>query len=228
MVDLIKYEKELAAQGYKLIAGTDECGVSPIAGALTVCAIIVKWESLSKIRLKLTPRSKEFRVIDSKLLSLEQREKLYPIILNHAIDCSIHHVPVKEIDELNVYYARERGWEEALAKLKVIPDFILGDHFTPKLIVNGSKIPSLGITKGDRLSVSIAASSIVAKVIRDRLMKSWDDYYPGYGWKSNVGYGTPEHLKALREKGITPLHRKSFRHVKEVLEMVNLMNGVIT
>ncbi|HWS97477.1 MAG TPA: ribonuclease HII, partial [Candidatus Methylomirabilis sp.] len=158
---------------------------------------------------------------DSKLIDQKTREKLAPRIRENCIAWAVAFVDVAVIDQINIYWASKRAMEEALGKLTTKPDHVLVDAVS--LDCECSQTP---IIHGDALSASIAAASILAKVERDAMMREFDTLYPGYGLASNKGYGAPQHLKALREKGPTPLHRMSFAPVwlatnpQEVIEFL--------
>ena len=158
---------------------------------------------------------------DSKLLDRETREKLAPRIREYALAWAVAAVDVATIDQINIYWASKRAMEEAVAMLNLRPDHLLIDAL--RLNCECQQTP---ITHGDALSASIAAASIIAKVERDAMISAWDPVFPEYGLASNKGYSTPKHLKMLREKGPTPLHRLSFAPVwtssapQEVLEFM--------
>ena len=143
---------------------------------------------------------------DSKQLSAKKREALYEEIKSKAIAIGIGIVSPAKIDEINILQATYMAMREAISKLSVVPQLLLNDAVTiPEVI-----IPQVPIIKGDAKSVSIAAASIVAKVTRDRLMEEYDRVLPGYGFASNKGYGSAEHIAALKELGPTPIHRNTF------------------
>jgi ribonuclease HII len=155
------------------------------------------------------------------LLDQKTREKLAPRIRENAIAWAVAAVDVAIIDQINIYWASKRAMEEAVGKLTLRPDHLLVDA-----MCLDCDCAQTAIIHGDALSASIAAASIIAKVERDAMMREFDSVYPGYGLASNKGYGAPQHLKALREKGPTPLHRMSFAPVwmatkpQEVLEFM--------
>ncbi len=151
---------------------------------------------------------------DSKLLSPAQRTYWFSHICTHALAYSIAMVSEQDIDEINILVASRKAMEMALAGLSLQPDHLLIDGIVPLETV----IPQKCLKKGDRRSQSIAAASILAKVTRDRLMEGFHKQYPQYNFKKNKGYGTREHREALEQYGCTPLHRKSFRPVKDLLD----------
>lgn len=186
------YEREFAGKG--LIAGIDEVGRGPLFGPVAAAAVI------------LDPETEILYLNDSKKLSESRREALYDEIMEKAVAVGLAMVSAERIDEINILQATYEAMREAVSKLSPQPDFLLVDAVTiPRL-----SIPQCPIIKGDAKSRSIAAASIIAKVSRDRLLQQYDALYPGYGLAKNKGYGTAEHIKALKELGPTPLHRRSF------------------
>ena len=200
--ELLRSERELRAEGFCWIAGVDEAGRGPLAGPVTAGAVILPW---NKNGLP--------GVFDSKQLSAEARAELYEELLSlEGVDIGIGIADVEEIDKLNILKAAHLAMFRAVAQLKKV-DCVLVDG----LPVKGFEVPSRNLIKGDARSASIAAASIVAKVVRDRMMMDFDAKYPEYGFASHKGYGSAEHLEALRKYGACPIHRKSFRPVAEVL-----------
>ena len=198
---LLKYEQELWQQGFRFIAGVDEAGVGPLAGPVVAAAAIL-------------PEGYKLRELnDSKKLDAAQREKLAAQIKTDAVAWAVAQAEVAEIDRLNIYHAGLLAMRRAVEALSQRPDYVLVDARTIPVI----KQPQRGIIKGDTLSASIAAASILAKTSRDALMDECERNYPGYGFASHKGYPTPEHFAALRERGALPIHRRSFRPVREVL-----------
>lgn len=194
-----KYENELLQQGYAHIVGIDEVGRGPLAGPVVAAAVI------------LPPEITLLGLDDSKKMSDSQKELMYEQIMASAIAVGVGIVSNETIDEINIYEATKVAMMEAVKQLPVAPEYALIDAMKLPLT-----IPQQSIIKGDANSVSIAAASVIAKVTRDRLMKDYDEKYPQYGFKNNMGYGTKEHLDALAEYGITPWHRMSFAPVKEL------------
>ena len=189
--------------------GVDEVGRGSLFGPVVAAAVI----------LDPTYRIRGLR--DSKLLDREMREKLAPRIREHALAWAIAAVDVATIDQINIYWASKRAMEDAVAMLSPRPDHLLIDAL--RINFDCQQTP---IIHGDALSASIAAASIIAKVERDAMISAWDPVFPDYGLASNKGYSTPRHLKMLREKGPTPMHRLSFAPVwtssapQEVLEFM--------
>jgi ribonuclease HII len=182
------------------LAGVDEAGCAPLAGPVVAGAVVLDRERF--------PRG----IDDSKKLSLEAREALHAKLMRQA-RCGVGIVSVEEIDALNIYWARMLAMARAVEALGFDPAFVM---------VDGNRCPrwdrrSKAVVAGDARCRSIAAASIVAKVTRDRIMADHAAEFPGYGWERNRGYPTPDHRRALRELGPTPLHRRSFGLVREVL-----------
>lgn len=196
-MDLYKYENELISQNYKYIVGTDEAGRGPMAGPLVVAAVVL-------------PKDEKIEGLnDSKKLSKKKREILYQEIIAKAIDYSIECIDVESVDKLNVYQASKIGMINCINKLKVPVDYILTDAM--KLDIG---IPCLSLIKGDSLSASIAAASILAKVTRDNYMMEMAKKYPEYGFEKHKGYVTRYHLEKLNKYGPCEIHRKSFEPVR--------------
>lgn len=195
-----KYEQELRSAGFTHIAGIDEVGRGPLAGPVVAAAVILPEDFyLAGIN-------------DSKKLTEANREKYYEYIMTEAIAVGIGSVDAKEIDNVNIYEATKKAMLAAVNNLDENPDYLLIDAMKLE-----TSYPSNSIIKGDAKSISIAAASIVAKVSRDRLMKQYEGKYPGYGFSRNMGYGTKEHLQGLEKIGPSPIHRKSFAPVRNVL-----------
>ena len=190
------YEKECGGR----VAGIDEAGRGPWAGPVVAGAVIFSGYT--------APES----INDSKRLSAAMREKLYDVICNTA-QVGIGIAGVEEIDECNILEATKLAMKRAVSALPSIPDALLVDGNQPPLFVQ----KTIALVKGDGLSVSIAAASIVAKVTRDRIMRDLHERFPHYGWDRNAGYGTAHHQKALFEHGVTPHHRKSFAPIRKIL-----------
>jgi ribonuclease HII len=194
-------ESELYLKGYRYIAGIDEAGRGPLAGPVVASAVILDPDHLPD------------GIADSKTLTPEKRECLYEQIQSKAIAVAVGIVESEEIDRLNILRASLKAMELAVIQLQPSPDFLLVDG--PFKIPSAH--PQKAIKFGDSLSPLIAAASIIAKVTRDRLMLEYHEHYPAYNFAQNKGYGTKEHLQALKKHGCCPLHRKSFKHVKEIL-----------
>ena len=184
-----------------LICGVDEAGRGPWAGPVSAAAVILDLNDIPE------------GLNDSKKLSVKKRDLLAPLIKEKAIAWSVAMVDAETIDEINILQATFLAMKNAIKGLKIQPDFAL---------IDGNRAPSLDIPcqtiiKGDSLSCSIAAASILAKTERDKLMTEADKLYPQYGFAKNAGYGVPAHIKALKEHGICPLHRKSYKPIRLIL-----------
>lgn len=192
-MDKLFYENLYIERGAKYICGVDEVGRGPLAGPVTVCAVIM---DLSKI---------VEGVDDSKKLTEKRREKIFPLICDSAVDYSIVSVSPEVIDEINILNATKQAMNQAVMNLKVKPDVVLVDAVQLDV-----PYKTHAIIKGDALSYTIGCASILAKVTRDEYMKKMDEIYPDYGFKSNKGYGSAMHISAIKGKGATPIHRKTF------------------
>jgi ribonuclease HII len=193
-----RYEREARKRGWQRIAGLDEAGRGALFGPVVASAVI------------LNPRRRIVGLDDSKKLSPERRDALAERIREHALAWAVARMEADSIDAWNILEASRRAMMEALRRLHVPPDYLLVDAVTLAL-----PIEQKALIRGDARSVSIAAASILAKVERDRLMDEFDAQFPQYGLAHNRGYGTPDHLEALRIYGPTPLHRHSFAPVRE-------------
>ena len=193
-----EYENELYDKGIKYIAGVDEVGRGPLVGPVVTAAVILPKDFYDE------------RINDSKKLTEKKRELLYDVIMKNAISVGIGISSEKIIDEINILEATKRAMKEAINNLNVKPEHLLIDAVKLDL-----DIPQTSIIKGDAKSESIAAASIVAKVIRDRMMYELDAKYPMYDFKNNKGYGTKKHITAIREYGIIDEHRKTFAPCNE-------------
>ena len=192
--DLGAYERQYS--DHMFICGIDEVGRGPFAGPVVAGAVIL-------------PVDCDILYInDSKKLSEKVREKLYEEIKEKAVSAAVGIVEPARIDEINILQATYEAMRIAISKLDPKPDLLLNDAVT----IPGVDIMQVPIIKGDAKSISIGAASIFAKVTRDRLMMEYDRQYPEYGFAKNVGYGTAEHIAALKKYGPTPIHRRSFIH----------------
>ncbi|MEE1527817.1 MAG: ribonuclease HII [Blautia sp.] len=189
-----EFEREYEHLGY--ICGIDEVGRGPFAGPVVAGAVI------------LPPDCEILYVNDSKQLSEKMREQLYDEIMEKAVSVAVGYASPQRIDEINILQATYEAMREAVSKLDVTPQILLNDAVTIPQIT----IPQVPIIKGDAKSISIAAASVVAKVTRDRLMREYDKIMPEYGFASNKGYGSKEHIEAIKKYGPTPIHRRSFIH----------------
>lgn len=194
-------EQALRAQGYLRIAGVDEVGRGPLAGPVVAAAVILNPDDIPE------------GLNDSKKLTARRRDALDQILRERA-EVSVAEASVEEIDQLNILRASHLAMERAVAALDPVPDFLLIDG---NMIPAGLSLPARAIVKGDAKSVSIAAASIVAKIRRDRVMVDLAQQHPGYGWETNAGYPSKQHREALRNLGVTPHHRRSFKPVHNIL-----------
>ena len=191
------FECSAREDGYRFIAGIDEAGRGPLAGPVVAAAVVLpKGLELAGIR-------------DSKKMTAKAREEAFPMILSRSLAIGIGVVSHKYIDKFNILKASLEAMKRATLVLDPRPDFLLVDG-VQKIPL---PIPQRCIKKGDQLSLSISAASVLAKVYRDRIMKSYHEKYPVYGFNNNKGYGTRQHLAALKEHGASPLHRFTFKRV---------------
>lgn len=187
-----RYERQYAQ--YPSICGIDEAGRGPLAGPVVAGAVIL-------------PKDCEILYInDSKQLSAKMREELFDVIMEQAVAAGVGIVPAERIDQVNILQATYEAMREAINNLGIIPDILLNDAVT----IPDVPMKQVPIIKGDAKSISIAAASILAKVTRDRMMEEYDRIYPGYGFASHKGYGTKEHMQALRGAGPCEIHRRTF------------------
>jgi ribonuclease HII len=193
-----RYEREARQCGWQRIAGLDEVGRGSLFGPVVAAAVI------------LDPKRRIVGLDDSKKLPAERREVLALRIREHALAWAIAEVDASRIDAWNIYQASRQAMTEALRQLKISPDYLLLDAMQLDVMIEQKSL-----IRGDSLSVSIAAASIIAKVERDRMMMEWDLIYPQYGLAQHKGYATPVHLAALRSHGPSPHHRFSFAPVRE-------------
>jgi ribonuclease HII len=198
-------ENKLTSKGYQFIAGIDEVGRGALAGPVVAGAVILR-ESVNYERLA--------GVRDSKELTPARRELLYDLIIDESFAYGIGIISSQLIDSINILNATRLAMRQAIDKLSCIPDFVLVDG----MIIPELSIPQKGIIKGDKLSLSIACASIIAKVTRDRMMVELNDSYPRYGLSRHKGYGTKYHLDCLDKYGPSPIHRFTFAPVKEAIK----------
>ena len=191
------FEDQVRKAGYGLIAGVDEAGRGPLAGPVVAAAVIVReGEQLDGIQ-------------DSKKMTARAREKAFPVILHQSVATGIGVVSHKYIDEFNILNASLEAMRQAVLALNIQVEFLLVDGIYEVPL----QVPQWCLKKGDQLSRSISAASVLAKVYRDRIMRSYHEMYPQFGFDQNKGYGTSRHLAALRKYGKSPLHRVSFKGV---------------
>lgn len=199
---LLRFESELWEQGHTHIAGVDEAGRGPLAGPVVAAAAIL-------------PKGWKLEGLDDskKIADEARRDELAEAIKRGAVAWAVGQADAAEIDRLNIRRASLLAMHRAVQGLGVQPDYVLLDAFT----IPECTLPQRGIIKGDSLSLSIAAASVLAKTTRDRLMRELDAQYPGYGLAEHKGYPTAEHVQSIREKGVLPIHRRSFAPVREAL-----------
>jgi len=192
-MDLLVYERWLWQKGFQLVAGIDEAGRGTLIASVVASAVILPGGLVVE------------GINDSKLLNAKKREYYYQIILEKAIAIGIGRVDRDIIERINIKQAARLAMKLAVRSLKIAPDFLLVDAENVEF-----PIPQISIIKGDSLSQSVAAASIVAKVTRDRLCRQWDQMYPQYGIGKHKGYSTKEHREAILKYGPCPLHRRTF------------------
>lgn len=202
LIDLYEHEKRLLSAGYHYICGVDEAGRGPLAGPVVAAAVILK----EGARIK--------GLNDSKKLSKKMREKLVDEIKENSEAIGVCFVSNEEIDTINILRATREAMISAVKNLKVTPDYVLIDALSLEDYLSQ---PTEGIIKGDMLSASIAAASVIAKVTRDNYMDMIHNYYPEYGFNKHKGYPTKQHIDAIKKYGITPIHRKTFKPIKDML-----------
>lgn len=193
IIDKLQYEKEFLKKGYTLIGGVDEVGRGPLAGPVVCASVIMPLDDIIE------------GVDDSKKLSKKKRELLYDKIIEKAISYSIKQVEPSVIDEINILNATKQCMKNAIETLSIKPNVVLIDAV--KLDLN---VETFSIIKGDLKSYTIGCASIIAKVYRDRLMEEYSKIYPEYGFEKHSGYGTKQHITAIKEIGACPIHRKTF------------------
>ena len=196
---LYAYEREYHAKGYSVIAGIDEAGRGPLAGPVVAGCCI------------LDPNVKILGLDDSKKLSEKKREELFVQIKEKALAWTVCEISAEVIDQINILEATKKAMRTCVEEIskKMRPDLLLIDAVN----LSGTGVDVVPIIKGDANSNSIAAASILAKVTRDHIMVEYDKVYPGYGFAKHKGYGTKDHYAAIRESGMTPIHRRSFLKV---------------
>ena len=203
-IDNYKYELELWNNGINLIAGVDEVGRGPLIGPVVAAAVILPKDFVLE------------GLTDSKKLSEKKREAFYQIIKEKAISIGVGVIDEKRIDEINIYEATKEAMIMAINNLNPKPEHVLIDAMPLDL-----NVPTTSIIKGDLLSISISAASVIAKVERDHMLYVMDKEYPMYDLKNNKGYGTKKHLEAIKKYGITKYHRLSYKPVYDNKDKIN-------
>jgi len=200
----LDHENKLKSQGYMLIAGIDEAGRGALAGPVVASAVILPHPAnLPWFEL----------VRDSKELNSRKRESLFDLINKEAVAVGIGIVTPQVIDSINIFKATKLAMMQAVENLSEQPNFLLID----RLSLSQCPIPQEGITGGDKTCLSIACASIMAKVTRDRMMEEFDQIYPGYGFAQHKGYGTMKHISCLQKLGPSPIHRRYFAPVRNII-----------
>ncbi len=204
-MNLYEYESDAIKNGHKFILGIDEVGRGPIAGPLVVAGCILPlYENIEGLT-------------DSKKLSEKKLQYFYDIIKKKAVAYCVKFIEIEEIDRLNIYQATKKAMEDIVKEIDCQVDYVLSDAM--KLDIDKPYSP---IIKGDQLSLSIAAASVLAKVERDNYMKKLALEYPCFEWEKNKGYPTKKHLEALKQYGVTNLHRTSYRPVADEIKIDNI------
>ena len=196
-------EDRLYAAGISPLAGVDEAGRGACAGPLVVASVILRDPHASELA----------KVRDSKEISEKNREELFDVVTDAALSVSIVIISNEEIDARGVHAANLDGMRRAVQGLEITPAYVLTDGYA----IEGLALPNLAVWKGDQVVTCISAASIIAKVTRDRIMREMDLTYPEYGFASHKGYITKTHTEALQKHGVTPIHRKSFSNIAELL-----------
>ena len=200
------YESVLARAGFAPVAGIDEAGRGACAGPLVVAAVVLDPASIRRMP----------GLADSKLLTAQAREEVYAEVLRRAVDWHVVVIGADQIDATGLHVCNLSGMRRAFAGLRAVPGYVLTDGFP----VRGLGVPGLAIWKGDRVTASVAAASVLAKVSRDRMMRDLHERYPLYGFDRHKGYVTDEHVAALAEHGPSPVHRYSFVNVNRAAALL--------
>ena len=196
-------EQTLLASGITKIAGCDEAGRGPCAGPLVVASVILKFPLHNSLE----------GIADSKELTEKKRESLFEAIKREAVSYSIIEISPSEIDSKGLHKCNLEGMRRAVNALDIAPDYVLTDGYE----IEGLAAPTLAVWKGDQVSITVGAASILAKVYRDRIMVELDRKYPGYGLAGHKGYITAKHTAAIEELGVTEIHRKSFANIAAII-----------
>ncbi|MBI4684181.1 MAG: ribonuclease HII [Nitrospirae bacterium] len=205
-MDIYRYDESVLEKGFKRIAGIDEAGRGPLAGPVVAAAVVL-------------PRGQKIeRLRDSKKVPEKEREFLFFEILGSCVDVGVGMIDADEIDRINILRATKRAMEKAVNDLSTEPDILVIDA----VHLSSVSIEQISHIKGESVSASIAAASIIAKVVRDRLMYQYHNIYPLYGFEKHKGYGTKEHIEKLRHYGPCPIHRKSFEKVMSLALSLNI------
>ena len=207
------YETVLARAGFAPVAGIDEAGRGACAGPLVVAAVVLDPASIRRMP----------GLADSKLLTPEAREEAYAEVLRRAVDWHVVVIGADQIDATGLHVCNVSGMRRAFAGLRCKPGYVLTDGFP----VRGLGVPGLAVWKGDRVTASVAAASVVAKVSRDRMMRDLHERYPQYGFDRHKGYVTDDHVRTLAEHGPSPVHRYSFVNVTRAAGLENPVDPMV-
>ena len=210
---LAAYETVLGRAGFSPVAGIDEAGRGACAGPLVVAAVVLDPASIRRMP----------GLADSKLLTPQAREEAYAEVLRRAVDWHVVVIGADQIDATGLHVCNVAGMRRAFAGLRCTPGYVLTDGFP----VRGLGVPGLAVWKGDRVTASVAAASVVAKVSRDRMMRDLHERYPLYGFDRHKGYVTDDHVRALAEHGPSPVHRYSFVNVTRIADPAKPANPVV-
>lgn len=207
-----KHETQKYSDGFKLVAGCDEVGIAPLAGPVVAATVILDPQSIGKQRSK----SKWwYRVRDSKTVNEKERTQLVAFVKDHCLDFGVGIVSHETIDEINIYQASMLAMQKSIEQLKNQPDYLFLDGIHKIKRFGFAQEP---VVDGDVKILSISAASIIAKVTRDQILSQLHEQYPMYGFVKHKGYGTREHRSALKQYGLTPVHRTSFIFVQQILK----------
>jgi len=204
-------EEKLYKKGYKLVAGIDEVGRGPLAGPVVAAAVVFAQNAKIGDLVKMGVR-------DSKLLTSKKRDYLYEKIIESCHDWSVSVVSVEIIDNINILQASLLAMRKAVESLKTMPDFLLIDG---KFTIDDFPVSQLAVPRADQNIFSVSAASVIAKVTRDRLLVELDEKYPDYGFAKHKGYGTKQHIEAIKKNGPCVIHRKSFSPIDEIINKFN-------
>lgn len=201
-------EEKLFKKGYKKIAGIDEAGRGPLAGPVVAAAVVFSQGIKAGDLVKMGVR-------DSKLLTAKKRDYLYEKIIEQSSDWAVSIISEDVIDEINILRASLLAMRKAVESLKIKPDFLLIDG---RFTIDNFPVSQMAVPKADQMIFSVSAASVIAKVTRDRLLIELDQKYPGYGFAKHKGYGTREHMEAIKKIGPCRIHRKSFSPIGEMIK----------
>lgn len=205
-----RIEDTVFAHGLSTIAGADEAGRGSCAGPLVAAAVAINQESIAKLASVIDIRLG----LDSKRFDERRREEIFDSIIESVLAYEIVEVSANEIDENGLQEMNLSALRRAISQLKAPLDYVLTDGYP----IKGLEIPSLAVWKGDAVSLAVGSASIIAKVVRDRIMVSFDSEYPGYGFAQHKGYSSPGHMQAIERLGLTPIHRRSYANIARFIQ----------